>query len=288
MQLTNDILDIVVRWSSEDKTPLRTLIVERLIQIYTSIALVLESERKREAKLREDARLRREARRKREASQAEKKGDAKEVKDGKNDGDVDMADEEFKYAPIDEDDDDDDEHGEGSRPAASAHQPNEPVAEVNAEPDWAEVDEPMEDDGADQSDPGNMDDDGDGGEDDDDDGDHHMAPHALGAGNNNILLVDDEEEEDEDEEGMMDDEGLLDGPEMEEGWQESDEEDQARLHELDPGLWARGLVGGRGRGGRAHQAAQHDILNAGPRRDRNLFAGYPYDIDSGAYRDDWS
>ena len=75
MQLTNDILDIVVKWSSEERSPLRTLIVERLVQIYTSIALVLESERKREAKLREDARLRREARRKREASEAAKKGD---------------------------------------------------------------------------------------------------------------------------------------------------------------------------------------------------------------------
>lgn len=51
MTLASDIMDIVVKWP---KSTIGTILVERLIAIYTSVAVFLEAERKREAKLKEE------------------------------------------------------------------------------------------------------------------------------------------------------------------------------------------------------------------------------------------
>jgi hypothetical protein len=51
MALASDVMDIVVKWP---KSTFGTILVERLIAIYTAVAVFLEAERKREAKLKDD------------------------------------------------------------------------------------------------------------------------------------------------------------------------------------------------------------------------------------------
>ena len=51
MALASDVMDIVVKWP---RSTFGTILVERLIAVYTAVAVFLEAERKREAKLKED------------------------------------------------------------------------------------------------------------------------------------------------------------------------------------------------------------------------------------------
>jgi hypothetical protein len=51
MALASDVMDIVVKWP---KSTFGTILVERFIAIYSSVAVYLEAERKRESKLKED------------------------------------------------------------------------------------------------------------------------------------------------------------------------------------------------------------------------------------------